>query len=145
MSSFKRDLARVYAAGAIGLVCVAVAITALVSRSTRDCPHVVQERIVAPDSAYEAIVWGYGCGWATKGSTMVGIGDPGGAPTSAAHAVGLMDADGAHLLLDRAQRPQVDVRWEGPDTVVIRYSRSAKMLGRNAEAYGIYLRYEVEP
>lgn len=146
MSTFRRDMILIYSAVAVATVGAVALLVAELPDSHVPCPDVVRQRVVAPDSMNEAIVWNYGCGWATKGVAMVAIGDVGTAPQRASHVLGLMDADGARLLLNRAVPPHLMIRWVGPDTVVLRYSRTAKLLGPTARvARGVYVRQEPEP
>jgi hypothetical protein len=114
----------------------------LMNRSLAKCPPAVETRTAAPDSSHEAVTFHFECGFGRKGTTNVSIVPAGGAVVYPPNLFSAMDSSGVNLLLGREVRPAVDVAWEGPGTVLIRYQAGARVVMRNVEARGVKARYE---
>ena len=114
----------------------------LMNRSLAKCPPAVETRTAAPDSSYEAVTFHFECGFGRKGTTNVSIVPAGGAVVYPPNLFSAMDSSGVNLLLGREVRPAVDVAWEGPQAVLVRYQAGARVVMRNVEARGVKARYE---
>lgn len=114
----------------------------LMNRSLAKCPPAAEARIVAPDSSHEAVVFHFECGFGRKGTTNLSIVPLGGAVVYPPNLFSAMDSSGVNLLLGREVRPVVDVAWESPGTVLVRYQAGARVVMRNEAARGVTARYE---
>jgi hypothetical protein len=114
----------------------------LMNRSFAKCPPAVETRIVAPDSSHDAVIFHYECGFGRKGATNLSIVPAGGDVVYPANLFSALDSSGVNLLLGREVRPAVDVVWEGPGGVLVRYQAGARVMMRNDEARGVKARYE---
>lgn len=141
-SNFSKDLVRLYLGGCIGLVIVIAIGIAVVARATRGCDPVVRNRVVAPDSRSEAILWGYDCGWAKKGMSAVAIGGPGDPISKARPALIVMDTGAVRLLTNRSVAPRLLVEWLGADTLVIRFDPLARVVSSRPVVRNVYIRVE---
>jgi hypothetical protein len=141
----RRDLLRLYLIGAAGLAIVIPIGVVLMRRANADCLPTVRQRLLAPDSVSEAVIWGYDCGWATKGVASLGVGQPGASPKELAHATAVMNTNAIRLITGRARPPRLEAHWEGVDSLFVRYDSHAKMLGHNPAAHGIVLEYDALP
>ena len=111
-------------------------------RSLGKCPPAVESRMVAPDSSHEAVVFHFECGFGRKGTSNLSIVPAGGAVVYPPNLFSAMDSSGVNLLLGREVRPVIDVAWEGPGAVLVRYQAGARVVMRNAAARGVSARYE---
>jgi hypothetical protein len=137
-----RDVAKLYGFGCLGLIGVLVAGGVMMNRSFARCPPAVETRVFAPDSTREAVVFHFECGFGRKGTINVSIVPAGEDPVYPANLFVAMDSSGVNFLLGRATRPVVDVGWEGPSAVLIRYQAGARVVSRNSSARGVAARYE---
>jgi hypothetical protein len=112
------------------------------NRSFSKCPPAVETRVVAPDSSHEAVIFHFECGFGRKGTTNLSIVPAGGEAVYPANLFSAMDSSGVNLLLGREIRPAVDVSWEGPGAVLVRYQAGARVVMRNPAARGVTARYE---
>ena len=114
----------------------------MMNRSLARCPPATETRIVAPDSSHEAVIFHFECGFGRKGTTNLSIVPAGGAVVYPPNLFSAIDSSGVNLLLGREVRPSVDVAWEGPGAVLVRYQEGARVVMRNGEARGVTARYE---
>ena len=114
----------------------------MMNRSLARCPPAVETRLVAPDSSHEAVIFHFECGFGRKGTTNLSIVPPAGEVVYPPNLFSAMDSSGVNLLLGREVRPKVDVAWEGPGAVLVRYPAGARVVMRNGEARGVSARYE---
>lgn len=119
-----------------------IAAGVMMNRSLARCPPAVETRIVAPDSSLEAVTFHFECGFGRKGTTNLSIVPPGGEVVYPPNLFSAMDSSGVNLLLGREDRPGVEVAWEGPAAVLVRYQAGARVMMRNGEARGVKARYE---
>ena len=113
-----------------------------VSKNYSRCPPVVDTRVLAPDSTHEAVIFHFDCGLGLKGTTNVSIALPGEGPTYPANLFVAMDSSGVNFLLGKSKRPEVEVAWEGPAAVLVRYAAGAQLLSSNESAFGVTARYQ---
>jgi hypothetical protein len=123
-------------------VLVGIVGAVLMSRNYSRCPPVLDTRVLSPDSTREAVVFHFECGFGLKGTTNVSIATPGQAPVYPANLFVVMDSSGVNFLLGRAKRPNVEVTWEGPESVLVRYAAGAQQVSANESALGVRARYE---
>ena len=114
----------------------------MMNRSFAKCQPAVETRTVAPDSSHEAVVFHFECGFGRKGTTNLSIVPAGGTVVYPANLFAVMDSSGVNLLLGREVRPVVEVAWEGPGAVLVRYQAGARVVMRNPAARGVSARYE---
>jgi hypothetical protein len=114
----------------------------MMNRSFARCPPEVETRVVAPDSSHDAVVFHFECGFGRKGTTNLSIVPAGGTVVYPANLFSVMDSSGVNLLLGREVRPTVEVAWEGPGGVLVRYQAGARVVMRNEAARGVKARYE---
>jgi hypothetical protein len=114
----------------------------MMNRSFARCPPAVETRVVAPDSSHDAVIFHFECGFGRKGTTNLSIVPAGGAVVYPANLFAVMDSSGVNLLLGREVRPVVEVAWEGPGAVLVRYQAGARVMMRNPAARGVTARYE---
>lgn len=112
-------------------------------RNSTRCPPEIDARVVAPDSAWEAAVFHYECGFGLKGTTNISIGPAGAELATPANLFVAMDSLGMDFLLGKAKRPAVEVTWEGSDAVLVRYPTSAQVITSQDAVHGIRVRYEI--
>ena len=112
------------------------------ARSYSRCSPQVDRRVVAPDSTREAVIFHFECGFGLKGTTNVSIAPRGEEPPTPANLFAAMDSSGVNLLLGKSMPPEVDVSWEGPGTVLVRFAAGARLIRSNAEALGVRAKYE---
>jgi hypothetical protein len=114
----------------------------LMGRNYSRCSPEVDLRVLAPDSTREAVVFHFECGFGLKGTTNVSIAPRGEEPPTPANLFAAMDSSGVNLLLGKSMPPEVDVSWEGPGTVLVRFAAGARLIRSNAEALGVRAKYE---
>lgn len=114
----------------------------LMNRSFAKCPPAIDARVVAPDGSREAVIFHFECGFGRKGTSNLSIVPAGGEVVYPANLFAVMDSSGVNLLLGREVRPAMDVVWEGPVGVLVRYQAGARVVMRNGEARGVKARYE---
>ena len=114
----------------------------MMNRSLAKCPPAVETRIAAPDSSHEAVTFHFECGFGRTGTTNLSIVPAGAAVVYPPNLFSAMDSSGVNLLLGREVRPVIDVAWEGPGAVLVRYQAGARVVMRNAAARGVSARYE---
>ncbi len=114
----------------------------MMNKSLSRCPPEVDARVVAPDSTREAVVFYFECGFGRKGTTNVSITPAGQEPAYPANLFVAMDSSGIHFLLGKSSRPAVEVMWEGPSAVLVRYAAGAQLISSNEAALGVTARYE---
>lgn len=114
----------------------------LISKSYSRCPPEVDIRVLAPDSTREAVVFHFECGFGRKGTTNVSITPAGQEPAYPANLFVAMDSSGVNFLLGKGRRPAVEVMWEGPGAVLVRYTAGARLISSNEAALGVRARYE---
>jgi len=119
-----------------------IAAGVLMNRSFAKCPPAVDTRLVAPDSSHDAVIFHFECGFGRKGTTNLSIVPAGGEVVYPANLFSVLDSSGVNLLLGRGVRPVVEVTWEGPGAVLVRYQAGARVVMRNGEARGVTARYE---
>jgi hypothetical protein len=112
------------------------------ARSYSRCSPQVDRRVIAPDSTREAVIFHFECGFGLKGTINVSIAPRGEEPSTPANLFAAMDSSGVNLLLGKSRRPEVDVNWEGPDAVLVRFTAGARLISSNAEALGVRAKYE---
>jgi len=114
----------------------------LMSKTYSRCAPEVDMRVLAPDSTREAVVFHFECGFGLKGTTNVSIAPRGQEPVYPANLFVAVDSRGMDFLLGRAERPAVEVTWEGPGSVLVRYAAGAQLISSNDAALGVAARYE---
>ena len=114
----------------------------MMNRSMAKCPPAVEARIGAPDKSHEAVIFHFECGFGRKGTTNISIVPAGGEVVYPPNLFSAMDSSGVNLLLGREARPKVEVAWEGPGAVLVRYQAGARVVMRNGAARGVTARYE---
>lgn len=112
------------------------------ARSYSRCFPQVDRRVIAPDSTREAVIFHFECGFGLKGTTNVSIAPRGEEPPTPANLFVAMDSSGVNLLLGKGLRPEVEVSWEGPGAVLVRFAAGARLISSNAEALGVRAKYE---
>lgn len=113
------------------------------SKNYSRCPPEVDTRVLAPDSTREAVVFHFECGFGLKGTVNVSIVPAGQEPVRPANLFVAMDSSGVNFLLGKAKRPAVEVTWEGPGAVLVRYAAGAQLINSNEAALGVLARYEM--
>ncbi len=140
--SLAKDVAKLYGFGCLGLIVVGIGGAVLMSKNYSRCPPEVDTRVLAPDSTREAVVFHFECGFGRKGTTNVSITPAGQEPAYPANLFVAMDSSGVNFLLGKAKRPAVEVTWEGPGAVLVRYAAGARLISSNEAALGVRARYE---
>lgn len=138
-----KDVAKLYGFGCFGLLVVGIGGAVLMSKNYSRCPAEVDTRVLAPDSTREAVVFHFECGFGRKGTTNVSIAPAGAEPANPANLFVAMDSSGMNFLLGKSRRPAVEVMWEGPGAVLVRYMAGARLISSNETALGVTARYEV--
>lgn len=136
------DIAKLYGFGCLGLIVVGIAGAVFMSKNASRCPPMVDSRVPAPDATRDAVVFHFECGFGLKGTTNVSISPTGAEPSSPANLFVAIDSIGVAFLLGKAKPPAVEVMWEGPDAVLVRFAASAQLIRSNETAMGVRARYE---
>ena len=134
---------KLYGIGCLGLIVMGIVGAVWLGKNATRCPPEVDTRIVAPDSAWEATVFHYECGFGLKGTTNVSIGPAGAELVTPANLFVAIDSIGVDFLLGKAKRPALEVTWEGSDAVLVRYPASAQVITSHDAVHGIRARYEI--
>ncbi len=121
---------------------VGIGAAVLMSKNYSRCPPEVDTRVLAPDSTRDAVVFYFECGFGRKGTTNVSITPAGQEPVYPANLFVAMDSSGMNFLLGKAKRPAVEVMWEGPGAVLVRYAAGAQLISSNEAALGVTARYQ---
>lgn len=137
-----KDVAKLYGLGCLGLIIAGIAGAVLLNRSYSRCAPEVDSRVLGPDSTREAVVFHFECGFGRKGTTNVSIMPAGQEPVYPANLFVAMDSIGVDFLLGKAKRPDVEVTWEGPGAVLVRFKAGAQLISSNEAAMGVRARYE---
>jgi hypothetical protein len=124
------------------MLVVLIVLAVMIGRSSSRCPPVLDTRVVSPDSAYDAVAFHFECGFGRKGTASVSIVPSGEPPAYPGNLLTVMDSSAVDFLLGRAKAPALEMIWEGPDAVLIRYPAGAQVISRLESALGIQARYE---
>jgi hypothetical protein len=137
-----RDIGKVLGFGCLGMLVVLIVVAVMIGRSSSRCPPVLDTRAVSPDSAWDAAAFHFECGFGRKGTASVSIVPVGELPTYPANLLTVMDSSAVDFLLGRAKPPALEMIWEGPDSLLIRYPAGVQVISRLGSALGIQARYE---
>lgn len=110
------------------------------------CGAKIEERLVSPDSAYEAVVYEFNCGATTSFTGVVGIAPPGRDPLK---TTSVFRVEGRPTRLDHGSyggpiNALFRVRWLAPREIQIRYPEAATLLERVDRASGVSISYVVD-
>jgi hypothetical protein len=133
----------------IGLIAVAIVVSGglmiwATAHGGKSC-RAVNRRLIAPDSAAEALVWHYGCGLVARG--MVGVNVRVGRDSSvrSAQVMTAMDTSVAHMLHGGFRPPRMEVAWRAGDTLDVGYDPAATLVRRDSQVGPVTIRYHALP
>jgi hypothetical protein len=104
------------------------------------CANSIVRQYPSPSGDFEATLFQHDCGATTAFASHVSIIPSGGAASGSGNAF-VADTDHGAATAGPWGGPDIEVEWQGPDRIVIRYAENARIFKREAEVLGVSIAY----